>query len=208
MSVPTPPTVHSPPGADVCARRAIASRTGEIQIRLILPIPSACDAGAGNLCGNVRQLPFVSGSARFEIGLYPTPPIFPKNRRHNRRNAARDFWIIGTESRLRYAGLVERAAWRMRPLGPDGLHQKCLCCRRPHSNWWQPVTVIPWRTGGLGKATKSANSPGRGKKPVAKGKMRTAMTTERTNITPIGMQNVIRRTANCWRRLSILTPLD
>ncbi|WP_341744111.1 cytochrome c [Azonexus hydrophilus] len=77
--------------------RAIASRTGEIQIPADLADPERVRRGAGNyaaMCVNCHLSPEAPDS-EIRKGLYPTPPnLSEKPAAPSSRDAARDFWII------------------------------------------------------------------------------------------------------------------
>jgi len=121
MSAPTPPTVPSPYQALTFAReRAIASRTGEIQIPADLADPERVRRGAGNyaaMCVNCHLSPEAPDS-EIRKGLYPTPPNLSENRRRNRHVTLPAIsGSSSTESRLPVCRPGRRAAWRMRPFG-------------------------------------------------------------------------------------------
>ena len=77
--------------------RAIASRTGDIQVPADLADPERVRRGAGNyaaMCVNCHLSPEAPDS-EIRKGLYPTPPnLSEKPTSPPSRDAARDFWII------------------------------------------------------------------------------------------------------------------
>lgn len=93
-------TPHSPLTYQALAfarERAIASRTGSIQVPADFADPERVRRGAGNyaaMCVNCHLSPEAPDS-EIRKGLYPTPPnLSEKPLASQPRNAARDFWII------------------------------------------------------------------------------------------------------------------